>query len=393
MKFRKQCWENESYLRQKNNELNSGNEELFSDKFTNGKLVNCEILWEDGTDSQFSSEKEYGEIETVDDTASTKTFDHGSVKEEIYLYDGTTDQVLKDDSNSTIVEENDGNGKFEDVVQIQKRKLKRNINLKEAPSKRKTVDMVEASNISRLVCCGCPSKIFYAERELEAHRKEQHEKFRIVDTVIRPFECETCYQRFLTKKQLELHKARGLKTRKYVCNFCGNSFLAFSSQKRHEEGCSTTDKSYSCDECGKLFSQVASLRNHQKLHNSEKQHACPICGKKFLKKFQVPIHMVTHIDEQPFPCDQCPARFKRKHALHNHLKHHADPTPYECDLCSERFNNFSARKLHRQRVHEGREPFRCDLCGASYGRKTRLDHHIRRIHSEEIGMVGDEIVK
>ncbi|XP_055550389.1 zinc finger protein 510-like [Wyeomyia smithii] len=237
-------------------------------------------------------------------------------------------------------------------------------------------------NAAKFICCGCPSETFESQQALESHRTDQHEKYRITDNVIRPYECDVCFQRFLTQKHLEQHKARPYKKREYVCTSCGNAFFASSTLKKHEEICVANERNYGCDECGKRFTQIGSLRNHLKLHNSEKTHSCPICGKTFLKKFEVPIHMVTHTEEQPFPCDQCSARFKRKQALRNHQRHHSNPTPYKCDLCDEWFNNFSARKFHRQKVHEGIEPFKCDQCGASYGRKNRLDQHVRRVHAD-----------
>ncbi|XP_065087210.1 zinc finger protein 37 homolog [Ochlerotatus camptorhynchus] len=244
--------------------------------------------------------------------------------------------------------------------------------------RRKSLDL--CSDQSLFICCSCPGKVYDSLQKLEAHRTDQHNKYRISESTIRPFECDVCFQRFLTEKHLTQHKKRPYKKRKFVCSSCGNAFLAISTLKKHEETCTTTELNYECNECGKRFMQSGSLRNHMKLHTSEKTHSCPICGKTFLKKFEVPIHMVTHTTEQPFPCDQCPARFKRMQALRNHQRHHSNPTPYKCDMCDEWFNSFSSRKYHRQKVHEGIEPFRCEQCGAAYGRKSRLDHHIRKAH-------------
>ncbi|XP_058453979.1 zinc finger protein 429-like [Malaya genurostris] len=256
--------------------------------------------------------------------------------------------------------------------------------------KRKKMSTFNDDISSKFVCCSCPSEIFESQEALETHRTDHHEKYRIADNVIRPYECDVCFQRFLTEKHLQQHKARPFKKREHVCTSCGNAFFASSTLKKHEEICTVTDRNYACDECGKRFTQLGSLRNHLKLHNSEKTHSCPICGKTFLKKFEVPLHMVTHTEEQPFPCDQCPARFKRKQALKNHQRHHSNPTPYKCDLCDEWFNNFSARKFHRQKVHEGIEPFKCDQCGASYGRKNRLDQHVKRAHVENTKASSDD---
>ncbi|XP_038115683.1 gastrula zinc finger protein XlCGF46.1 [Culex quinquefasciatus] len=250
------------------------------------------------------------------------------------------------------------------------------------PRKRRKVFGVDRRQPEgKFFCCSCPAEEFDGARALEMHRDAEHLKYRIADNVIRPFECDVCFQRFLTERHLDQHKTRPYKKREYVCTSCGNAFLASNTLKKHEEICVTTERNYACDECGKRFTQVGSLRNHQKLHTTAKAYSCPICAKTFLKKFEVPIHMVTHTEEQPFPCDQCPARFKRKQALRNHQRHHANPTPFKCDLCDQWFNNFSARKFHRQKVHEGLDPFRCYQCGASFGRKNRLEQHVKRAHA------------
>uniref|UniRef100_A0A1Q3EY42 C2h2-type zn-finger protein n=1 Tax=Culex tarsalis TaxID=7177 RepID=A0A1Q3EY42_CULTA len=249
------------------------------------------------------------------------------------------------------------------------------------PRKRRKVFGAERQPEGKLFCCSCPAEEFDSAQELELHRDGEHLKYRIADNVIRPFECDVCFQRFLTERHLDQHKTRPYKKREHVCTSCGNAFLASNTLKKHEEICVATERNYACEECGKRFTQVGSLRNHQKLHTTAKSYSCPICAKTFLKKFEVPIHMVTHTEEQPYPCDQCPARFKRKQALRNHQRHHANPTPYKCDLCDQWFNNFSARKYHRQKVHEGLDPFRCGQCGASYGRKNRLEQHVKRAHA------------
>lgn len=257
---------------------------------------------------------------------------------------------------------------------------------KRQKSRRKKKSAEASVDPKNFICCSCPSKVFDSRQKLEVHRAEQHEKLRVKSCSIRPFECDICYQRFLNEKHLTQHQNRPYRKRSFVCSSCGSAFLASSTLKKHEETCCTTTVcNYECTECGKHFLQSGSLRNHMKLHTSNKTHLCPICGKSFMKRFEVPIHMVTHTTGQPFACDKCPARFKRMQALRNHQRHHSNPTPFKCDQCDEWFNSFSARKYHRQKVHDGIEPFRCDACGTTYARKSRLTQHMRKVHPQEVG--------
>ncbi|XP_055639760.1 zinc finger and SCAN domain-containing protein 12-like [Toxorhynchites rutilus septentrionalis] len=384
-KLRQQCLEADAYLREKlqaEHNTSVESEDVLSKNVPHDDSCNVELQVDSNAELQLadldnkgtysSNNGDYPESNVLTEEWVVEETD--AVKEEYEVLASLGDPGYSDvDENSGTASESE-----EDIKPAKRKQL-----ISRRPRKQKLIPHLEAETeaSSRFVCCSCPSEIFESQQAFEAHRTDQHKKYRIADNVIRPYECEICFQRFLTEKHLAQHKARPYKKREYVCTSCGNAFLARSTLKKHEEICITTERNYACEECGKRFTQVGSLRNHLKLHNSEKTHSCPICAKTFLKKFEVPIHMVTHTEEQPFPCDQCPARFKRKQALRNHQRHHSNPTPYKCDLCDEWFNNFSARKFHRQKVHEGIEPFKCDQCGASYGRKNRLDQHIKRMHA------------
>ncbi|XP_053660588.1 zinc finger protein 510-like [Anopheles marshallii] len=253
------------------------------------------------------------------------------------------------------------------------------------------LEQTDSSKIERaihnttLFCCGCnPSPEFTSAQELNTHCNLEHTKYRISDNSIRPFECNTCFQRFLTETLLRHHKNRPYRKRSYVCTSCSSAYFTNSALKRHENVCKVMEKNYTCEDCGKRFRQIVTLKNHRKLHKTEKTFSCSVCLKAFKQKFELPIHMVTHTGEQPFPCDQCPARFKRKQALKNHQHRHVNPRPFKCDACDEWFGNPTARKFHRQTVHEGLDPFRCEQCGLSYGRRVRLKQHMKKVHGEAV---------
>lgn len=356
--LRQKCLEADAFLRENQQHLQTfgGDHVVYSSKEDDATMVTHDQVQVEVGDDDADGEEEY-KIELLDVDLE--------------------DEFGKADPDEVPVEED---WVVVSEVEVVKAELQE-CRARRRPRKRRKVFGVGRQPDGKVYCCSCPAEEFDGQVELELHRDAEHLKYRIADNVIRPFECDICFQRFLTERHLEQHKTRPYKKREYVCTSCGNAFLASNTLKKHEEICVTTERNYACEECGKRFTQVGSLRNHQKLHTTPKSYSCPICAKTFLKKFEVPIHMVTHTEEQPFPCDQCPARFKRKQALRNHQRHHANPTPYKCDLCNEWFNNFSARKYHRQKIHEGLDPFRCDQCGASYGRRNRLEQHVRRAHA------------
>ncbi|XP_053671844.1 zinc finger protein 726-like [Anopheles nili] len=239
--------------------------------------------------------------------------------------------------------------------------------------------------LAAFICCGCNSSTeFDSQEDLDAHCEKEHKKYRITDNSIRPFECNVCFQRFLSETLLKHHRERAYRKRPYICRSCATAFFTNSALKRHEKMCNVVGSSYTCEQCGKRFRQILTLNNHRKLHQTEKTFSCPICAKTFKQKFEIPIHMITHTGEQPYPCDQCPARFKRKQALKNHQRHHLNPRPFKCTTCDEWFGSAAARKFHQQTVHEGLDPFRCEQCGISYGRRLRLTQHRKKFHGDSL---------
>lgn len=69
---------------------------------------------------------------------------------------------------------------------------------------------------------------------------------------------------------------------------------------------------YSCEICGKRFSQKTVLQSHATVHSEERPHPCTVCGKSFKQFSSLYIHSKLHLPDQAkfkFPCSYCPKKW------------------------------------------------------------------------------------
>ncbi|KAI2656245.1 Zinc finger protein 568 [Labeo rohita] len=73
------------------------------------------------------------------------------------------------------------------------------------------------------------------------------------------------------------------------------------------------NKSFECEQCGKVFPKAFSLFRHKRVHSVMKQHCCEKCGKKFSQLRALETHLRKHtqkFEKKKFPCSTCGKSFK-----------------------------------------------------------------------------------
>lgn len=119
----------------------------------------------------------------------------------------------------------------------------------------------------------------------------------------------------------------------------------------HQNGNQTSEKLFSCDVCGRHFTQAADVTRHTRVHTGERPYTCNICTKGFSQSGDLTRHTRTHTGEKPFSCSICAKRFTQSGSLVRHLRVHTGEKPFSCAICMRGFSQ-SGDSIRHIRVHK-----------------------------------------
>ncbi|XP_024919482.1 zinc finger protein 658B-like [Cynoglossus semilaevis] len=206
-------------------------------------------------------------------------------------------------------------------------------------------------------------------------------KYKNTDCGEKSFSCSECGKIFTRKNNLRQHEKLHADDKPFVCSGCGKRFTKNSDLRRHEQ-IHTGQKPFCCVVCGKGFSQRGQLKNHEIIHTGERPFGCFTCGKRFSRNGNLRTHERIHTGERPFNCFVCGKGFTHRTHLQIHERIHTGEKPFSCSVCGKSFIKRAAMRIH-EKVHTGEKPFSCSECGKRFTHKTNLKAH-ENVHTGEI---------
>ncbi|XP_078057036.1 uncharacterized protein LOC144481760 [Mustelus asterias] len=186
--------------------------------------------------------------------------------------------------------------------------------------------------------------------------------------VVHSQNCPECVVVF-DEQQLTCQRGERL----FECADCGKAFTRLRGLQDHQR-IHTGERPFICIDCGKTFTRMSALRVHLQVHGGDRPYQCSLCGMKFAFGSRLRRHMRTHTGERPYICSECGVAFAQSSNLKDHQRSHSGEKPHVCRECGRAFVSSSTLVKHL-RTHTGEKPYRCDLCSKSFTQSSTLKRH------------------
>lgn len=108
----------------------------------------------------------------------------------------------------------------------------------------------------------------------------------------------------------------------FKCETCGNKYKTKRILQGHLLTHTDNRRVFTCKVCNKTFLQNRNLKNHQRVHTGEQPYVCHRCGECFYTSTLLKKHELVHTGETSFKCGICPKAFMNRSLLRSHMSVH-----------------------------------------------------------------------
>ncbi|CAG9119929.1 unnamed protein product [Plutella xylostella] len=194
--------------------------------------------------------------------------------------------------------------------------------------------------------------------------------------------CDSCYNELV-------NHTRRAHVKKLKCDVCDKTLNSADSLKQHTQRHQGVAPVYECNVCDKKYKNRQGLALHIKTtHNTNADDGrppayCVECDKHFPTQSIFKQHLQTSKKHAVprYECDHCGAKSINKQALQNHIDSiHMKIPRYECETCDQKFITIVYLRIHKRKVHGGKEAavkkHVCHVCGKEFTAKKSLEQHL-----------------
>lgn len=168
--------------------------------------------------------------------------------------------------------------------------------------------------------CQYCDKAFITQEKCHEHEQKYHDPNL-------PYRCFECSIVFAERTQYVQHtKLVHGNDKPYHCSECDKCFGRRSDLRKHSI-VHTGVRPYQCHYCLKSFSRNTNLSKHLRIHAGHKPHVCPLCPRSFVAKADLQRHVLVHSGMKPYACRKCPLTFGRRDKLIKHEVRHGPVSP------------------------------------------------------------------